>query len=51
MVRKLLLLPFVLTAMPPANMPKMPAVLPAPPPLARMLQFSIVSKVAPALVP
>ena len=51
MVRKLLLLPLVLTAVPPAKMPKIPTVLPAPPPLARMLLFLIVSKVAPALVP
>jgi hypothetical protein len=51
MIRKLLLLPFVFTAVPPAKMPKIPAVVPAPPPPARMLQFLIVSEVAPALVP
>jgi hypothetical protein len=51
MVRKLLLLPFVFTAVPPANMPKIPLVPPAPPPAARMLEFLIVSKVAPALLP
>src|SRR5207247_9743551 len=50
-VRKLLLLPLAATAAPPAKMPKMLVVVPAPPPLARMLQFLIVSKVAPALVP
>src|SRR5438445_402208 len=49
-VRKLLLLPLAATAAPPAKMPKMLVVVPAPPPLARMLQFLIVSRVESALV-
>src|ERR1041384_1500103 len=51
MVRELLLSPFVPTVVPPAKMPKILVVVPAPPPFARIFVFLIVTLVAPALVP